>query len=71
VGDVVGETAYLQQSLRTATVSSLTPVRALRIQYDVLDRLLVARPRMRAALANLALSRSQPIAGTVSAPAMP
>jgi CRP-like cAMP-binding protein len=63
VGALVGETAYLHRSLRTATVSSLSPLKALRIQYDDLDTLLVGRPRLLAALTDLTLNRARGLHG--------
>jgi CRP-like cAMP-binding protein len=49
-GDVVGEMTLLAGGQRRATVSSVTPVRGLRIENDVLTELLGKRPQLREAL---------------------
>jgi CRP/FNR family cyclic AMP-dependent transcriptional regulator len=49
-GDVVGEMTLLAGGQRRATVSSVTPVRGLRIENDVLTDLLSKRPKLREAL---------------------
>lgn len=45
-GDLLGEMALLGRSLRAASATTRTPVRALRLEYDVLRRLLHERPRL-------------------------
>jgi CRP-like cAMP-binding protein len=49
-GDVVGEMTLLAGGQRRASVTSVTPVRGLRIENDVLTQLLDARPHLREAL---------------------
>jgi CRP/FNR family transcriptional regulator, cyclic AMP receptor protein len=49
-GDVVGEMTLLAGGQRRATVSSVSAVRGLRIENDVLTDLLAKRPQLRAAL---------------------
>jgi CRP-like cAMP-binding protein len=48
-GDVVGEMTLLAGGQRRATVSSVSPVRGLRIENDVLTELLGKRPQLRQA----------------------
>jgi CRP-like cAMP-binding protein len=49
-GAVLGEMALLGRRLRAASVSSATPVRALRVEYADLVALLASRPRLEASL---------------------
>jgi CRP/FNR family transcriptional regulator, cyclic AMP receptor protein len=49
-GDVVGEMTLLAGGQRRASVSSVTPVRGLRVENDVLTDLLTKRPQLREAL---------------------
>ena len=53
-GDLVGELALLQRTLRTATVASSNPMKALRIDYAGLDDVLVRRPHLRDAIHDVA-----------------
>jgi CRP/FNR family transcriptional regulator, cyclic AMP receptor protein len=45
-GDIVGEMALVTGGQRRATVSSVTHVRGLRIEYEALTRLLARRPHL-------------------------
>jgi CRP-like cAMP-binding protein len=47
IGDIIGEMALVEGGQRTATVSSSSPIRALRIEYDNLRALLAERPALR------------------------
>jgi len=47
---VVGEMGLLGRSLRTASVFTAEPVRALRVEYDDLARLLEEHPRLSAVI---------------------
>ena len=49
-GAVTGEMALLDRSLRSASVVSATPVRALRVDYPQLAALLASRPRLQDSL---------------------
>ena len=53
-GDLVGELALLQKTLRTATVASTNPMKALRIDYSGLDDVLDRRPHLRDAIHDVA-----------------
>ncbi|MFP5334934.1 MAG: sensor histidine kinase [Actinomycetes bacterium] len=55
-GDLVGELGLVHGRPRTATIRARTPVRALRIEADALDRL-VAHPRTARALLNAVTDR--------------
>jgi len=62
-GDVIGEMAYLAGGQRNATVSAQERVRALRIEYETLTKLLSRRPALNAALrAAYARHRAEPSA---------
>lgn len=59
-GDVIGEMAYLAGGQRNATVSTQGRVKALRVEYETLTKLLARRPGLDAALrAAYAAHRSQ------------
>jgi len=49
-GAVVGEMGLVDKRLRNASVTADGPVRALRVEYDVLERLVAERPALRRAL---------------------
>jgi CRP-like cAMP-binding protein len=49
-GDVVGEMTLLAGGQRRATVSSVTPVRGLRVENEALRKLLTERPHLSEAL---------------------
>lgn len=53
-GDLVGELALLQKTLRTATVASANPMKALRVDYAGLDDVLARRPQLRDAIHDIA-----------------
>ena len=53
-GDLIGELALLQKSLRTATVASTNPMKALRVDYAGLDDVLARRPHLRDAIHDIA-----------------
>jgi CRP/FNR family cyclic AMP-dependent transcriptional regulator len=46
-GDIIGEMAFLEGGQRDATVTSSTPVKALRIEYDALRAVLAKRPHLK------------------------
>jgi CRP/FNR family cyclic AMP-dependent transcriptional regulator len=56
-GDVVGETALLNGTLRNATVTSIAPLKALRIDRRRFEELLWRRPNVRDALNQVASAR--------------
>lgn len=69
-GSVVGEMALLSRGLRSASVVSTTPLRALRVEYPDLAALLLSRPRLQASLgAVYADHRSADVRATGSGPA--
>ena len=59
-GDLVGEMALLSGGQRSATVSSVTRLHGLRIDYDKLTHLLAQRPRLIHALRSVAAARVVP-----------
>jgi CRP/FNR family cyclic AMP-dependent transcriptional regulator len=56
-GDIVGETALLTGTLRNATVASLEPLKALRIDRTRFDELLWRRPNVRDAFNHVSAAR--------------
>jgi CRP-like cAMP-binding protein len=56
-GDLVGEMALLVGGQRSATVSSVTRLSGLRIDYQALTELLLARPGLTDAIRSVANSR--------------
>lgn len=56
-GDIVGETGLLNGTLRNATVTSLDPLKALRIDQDRFAELIWQRPNVRAAFRHIAEAR--------------
>jgi CRP-like cAMP-binding protein len=56
-GDVVGETGLLKGTLRNATVTSVGPLKALRIDQDRFAELLWQRPNVRHAFDHVAAAR--------------
>src|SRR5262245_62107571 len=56
-GDIVGERALLNHSLRTATVVALTPLELIHFSKDQLDRLNVEMPAFHEALERTAAER--------------
>jgi CRP/FNR family transcriptional regulator, cyclic AMP receptor protein len=59
-GDVVGETALLNGTLRNATVSSIAPLKALRIEHTRFNEVLRRRPNIREAFHEIAAARLAP-----------
>jgi len=59
-GDIVGEAAILNHSLRTATIVALTPLELIHFTKDALDRLDVEMPSFHAALEKTAAERFPP-----------
>jgi CRP-like cAMP-binding protein len=57
VGDVVGEAALVNNSLRTATVASVSTLKALRIDSSRWSALMRRRPNLRRAFEQLAAAR--------------
>ncbi|GAA1950347.1 hypothetical protein GCM10009798_07060 [Nocardioides panacihumi] len=56
-GDIVGEAAILNRSLRTASIVALTPLELIHLSADSLMRLSVEMPRFRDALEDVAAER--------------
>jgi CRP-like cAMP-binding protein len=56
-GDIVGEAAILNHSLRTATIVALTPLELIHFTKDQLDRLNVEMPAFHEALERTAAER--------------
>jgi CRP/FNR family transcriptional regulator, cyclic AMP receptor protein len=56
-GDIVGEQAILNHSLRTATIVALTPLELIHFTKDHLDRLNVEMPAFHEALEKTAAER--------------
>lgn len=56
-GDIVGETGLLDGTLRNATVATLGPVKALRIDQDRFAEVIWQRPNLRAAFRHVADER--------------
>jgi CRP/FNR family transcriptional regulator, cyclic AMP receptor protein len=58
-GEIIGEAAILNHSLRTATVVALTPLELIHFTKDQLDRLNVDMPSFHEALERTAAERFQ------------
>jgi CRP/FNR family transcriptional regulator, cyclic AMP receptor protein len=56
-GDIVGEAAILNQSLRTASIIALTPLELIHLSAESLMRLSVEMPRFHEALETVAAER--------------
>jgi len=56
-GDIVGEAAILNHSLRTATIVALTPLELIHFTKEQLDRLAVEMPSFHQALERTAAER--------------
>ena len=56
-GDIVGEAAILNHSLRTASIVALTPLELIHLSADTLVRLSVEMPRFHDALEQVAAER--------------
>jgi CRP-like cAMP-binding protein len=56
-GDIVGEAAIMNQSLRTASIVALTPLELIHLSADALLRLDVEMPRFHEALEQVAAER--------------
>jgi CRP-like cAMP-binding protein len=56
-GDLVGEMALLADGQRSATVSTVTRMSGLRIEYEALIRLLHRRPRLTDAITSVVHAR--------------
>ena len=56
-GDIVGEAAILNHSLRTATIVALTPLELIHFTKEQLDRLNVEMPSFHEALEKTAAER--------------
>jgi CRP/FNR family transcriptional regulator, cyclic AMP receptor protein len=56
-GDIVGEAAILNHSLRSATIVALTPMELIHFTKDQLDKLSVEMPSFHAALEKTAAER--------------
>jgi len=56
-GDIMGEAAILNGSLRTASIVALTPLELIHLSADALKRLSVEMPRFRDALEDVAAER--------------
>jgi CRP/FNR family transcriptional regulator, cyclic AMP receptor protein len=59
-GDIVGEAAIVNQSLRTASIVALTPLELIHLSADALLRLDVEMPRFHEALEQVAAERFRP-----------
>ena len=58
-GEIIGEAAILNHSLRTATVIALTPLELIHFTKEQLDKLAVEMPTFHAALERTAAARFQ------------
>jgi CRP-like cAMP-binding protein len=56
-GEIVGEAAIMNQSLRTASIVALTPLELIHLSADALLRLNVEMPRFREAIETVAAER--------------
>jgi CRP/FNR family transcriptional regulator, cyclic AMP receptor protein len=56
-GDIVGEAAILNQSLRTASIVALTPLELIHLSSEALNRLAVEMPTFQSALEKVAAER--------------
>ena len=56
-GDIVGEAAIINRSLRTASIVALTPLELIHLSADALHRLDVEMPRFHEALETVAAER--------------
>ncbi|MEX0427843.1 cyclic nucleotide-binding domain-containing protein [Nocardioides sp. DS6] len=56
-GDIVGEAAILNRSLRTASIVALTPLELIHLSAEALQRLSVEMPSFHAALDQVAQER--------------
>jgi len=56
-GDIVGEAAILNRSLRTASIVALTPLELIHLSAEALQRLSVEMPSFQAALDQVATER--------------
>lgn len=56
-GDIVGETAIMNHSLRTASIVALTPLELIHLSDEALQRLAVEMPAFGAALDKVARER--------------
>lgn len=56
-GDIMGEAAILNRSLRTASVVALTPLELIHLSAEALVRLTVEMPRFQEALEKVAAER--------------
>lgn len=56
-GDIVGEAAILNRSLRTASIIALTPLELIHLSADALTKLDVEMPRFHEALESVAAER--------------
>jgi len=61
-GDIIGEMAFLEGGQRDATVTSSTPVKALRIEYDALRAVLAKRPQLKEMMVAVYTARRTPAA---------
>jgi CRP/FNR family cyclic AMP-dependent transcriptional regulator len=57
-GDLVGEMAFLAGGQRRATVTSITRLSGIRVDYDQLSNVLAHHPRIAEAIKHLYLSRA-------------
>ena len=62
-GDIMGETAIVNQSLRTATLVALTPLELIHLTDEAVRRLSEQMPSFRAALDEVLLAREIPHTG--------
>jgi CRP/FNR family transcriptional regulator, cyclic AMP receptor protein len=60
-GDIVGEMALVAGGQRKATVSSVTHVRGLRIEYEALAHLLARRPHLKQMIRSVYAARRGPV----------
>lgn len=58
-GDIMGETAIVNHTLRTATIVALTPLELLHLTDDAVRRLSEQLPAFRAALDDVVLARRE------------
>jgi CRP/FNR family transcriptional regulator, cyclic AMP receptor protein len=56
-GDIIGEAAILNHSLRTASIVALTPLELIHLSAEALTRLSVEMPSFQAALERVAAER--------------
>ena len=56
-GDIVGEAAILNHSLRTASIVALTPLELIHLSSEALNRLAVEMPTFQSALEKVAAER--------------